>query len=171
MTEWHIFLGTANLWHLETNDDLVLPNCLTKCFSIWERKTPRLPDLSEVFDVFNNVGWKGKIALRRNLIKLFVLALLLPSMRSTRNVLPYRPISVHWMQAPHSHHCLIILQQSPKGKAHISCWEGWAPLCRSLAAHLGSFGLKMNKRRHWARSLPILLMQMVHHFQPWKGAH
>lgn len=79
---------------------------------------------------------REKVATGRNLIKLCVLALLLPSIRLMPNTLPCHPISVHWTQVQRSHHCQIILQQSPKGKARISCNSGWATEPRNSRTNL-----------------------------------
>lgn len=126
---------------------------------------PHLPDLSEVFDMFNNVGWKGKIASRKNLIKLCVLALLLPPVRSMQTILPYHPISVHWMQAQHSRHCPIILQQSPRRKAHRSC-SAQEPI-----STFGSLWSLNEQTQTLSKTFLHIPYACMHHFQLWTGAH
>ena len=121
----HIYPHTSDLWHLGAKWSLGVikmpcfnqsPSPISLTNSQFGKSLTFQISLKSLICLIMWVE-RENIAVGENLIKLCVLALLLPSIRLMPNTLPCHPISAHWMQVQHSRHCQIILQQSPKGKS------------------------------------------------------
>ena len=113
---------------------------------------------------------REKIALRGNLIKLYVLTLLFSSIRLMPNTLPCHPVSVHWRQVQHSHHYQIIPQQSPKGKKHSSGAVAVGPLNPGIHEQFGSCLIQKSTKTDTWHGVSHNPVNVAQHLQVYKGS-
>lgn len=112
---------------------------------------------------------RGKIAIGENLIKVCVPALLLLSVRLMPNTLPCHPISVRWMQVQHSHHCQIVLQQSPKGKSMHQLQYCLDQAGQEFMNKFSSYLVQNQQRLMLGKEFSTMLVKTVQHFQVFKA--